>query len=259
MKLSWFQYRAVHGYGTRNSRTGKTKLLKTIVHINFIIVGLLIAFIFSYRLVRLSFISYIEVYFTFALLDCVPYNEDFVKSRFSSLYRGSVPYILLQFWPGWRKSLVIRTQGLRYKGPLNRGSTVFISNKFSDLFIWYRIKDVIDFFGIFNLHRNRMWKFWLIVAERFVKLLKDKLVHHAPVSLNKTRSYIFHIGCKAFIKPKIIPPFHSDEVSKPLQKKIKTKICIEFLLRQSSKVSKNAFTNNCTSGEKEVASVKKEL
>ena len=100
MKLSWFQYRAVHGYGTRNSRTGKTKLLKTIVHINFIIVGLLIAFIFSYRLVRLSFISYIEVYFTFALLDCVPYNEDFVKSRFSSLYRGSVPYILLQFWPG---------------------------------------------------------------------------------------------------------------------------------------------------------------
>ena len=114
--------------------------------------------------------------------------------------------------------------GLRYKGSLNRGSTVFISNKFSDLFIWYRIKDVIDFFGIFNLHWNRMWKFWLIVAERFVKLLKDKLVQHAPVSLNKTRSYIFHISCKAFIKPKIIPPFHSDEVSKPLKKEIKTKI-----------------------------------
>ena len=76
------------------------KLLKTIVHINFIIVGLLIAFIFSYRLVTLTFISYIEVYFTFALLGCVPYNEDFVKSRFYSLYRGSVPYILLQFWPG---------------------------------------------------------------------------------------------------------------------------------------------------------------
>ena len=78
----------------------QTKLLKTIVHINFIIVGLLIAFIFSYRLVTLTFISYIEVYFTFALLDCVHYNEDFVKSRFYSLYRGSVPYILLQFGPG---------------------------------------------------------------------------------------------------------------------------------------------------------------
>ena len=30
----------------------------------------------------LVFIRYIEVYFTFAFLDCVRYNEDFVKSRF---------------------------------------------------------------------------------------------------------------------------------------------------------------------------------
>ncbi len=30
----------------------------------------------------LTFIRYIEVYFTFELLDCVRYNEDFVKSRF---------------------------------------------------------------------------------------------------------------------------------------------------------------------------------
>ena len=29
-----------------------------------------------------SVISYIEVYFTFGLLDCVRYNEDFVISRF---------------------------------------------------------------------------------------------------------------------------------------------------------------------------------
>ena len=28
-----------------------------------------------------TFIRYIEVYFTFAFLDCVYYNEDFVKSR----------------------------------------------------------------------------------------------------------------------------------------------------------------------------------
>ena len=30
----------------------------------------------------LTFIRYIEVYFTFGLLDCVRYNVDFVKSRF---------------------------------------------------------------------------------------------------------------------------------------------------------------------------------
>ena len=33
----------------------------------------------------LTFICYIEVYFTFALVDCVRYNEDFVKSRFYSI------------------------------------------------------------------------------------------------------------------------------------------------------------------------------
>ena len=35
----------------------------------------------------LTFIRYIEVYFTFGLLDCVRYNEDFVKSRFVILSR----------------------------------------------------------------------------------------------------------------------------------------------------------------------------
>ena len=34
----------------------------------------------------LIFIRYIEVYFTFALVDCVRYNEDFVKSRFCSIH-----------------------------------------------------------------------------------------------------------------------------------------------------------------------------
>ena len=34
----------------------------------------------------LTFIRYIEVNFTFALLDCVRYNEDFVKSRFCSIH-----------------------------------------------------------------------------------------------------------------------------------------------------------------------------
>ena len=34
----------------------------------------------------LIFIRYIEVYFTFALVDSVRYNEDFVKSRFCSIH-----------------------------------------------------------------------------------------------------------------------------------------------------------------------------
>ena len=34
----------------------------------------------------LTFIRYIEVYFTFTLVDCVRYNEDFVKSKFCSIH-----------------------------------------------------------------------------------------------------------------------------------------------------------------------------
>ena len=33
----------------------------------------------------LTFIRYVEVYFTFAFLDYVRYNEDFVKSRLHDL------------------------------------------------------------------------------------------------------------------------------------------------------------------------------
>ena len=38
------------------------------------------------RLHMLTFIRYIEVSFTIALLDCVCYIEDFVKSRFCSIH-----------------------------------------------------------------------------------------------------------------------------------------------------------------------------
>ena len=38
------------------------------------------------RIHVLTFVRYIEVYFTIALLDCVRYNEDFVKSRFCSIH-----------------------------------------------------------------------------------------------------------------------------------------------------------------------------
>ena len=40
-----------------------------------------------------------------------------------SLYRGSIPYILLELWPGPRISFVISRTSLN-RGSLNRGSTV---------------------------------------------------------------------------------------------------------------------------------------
>ena len=42
-----------------------------------------LAFIFYHML---TFIRYIEVYFRFALVDCVRYNKDFIKSRFCSIH-----------------------------------------------------------------------------------------------------------------------------------------------------------------------------
>ena len=41
-----------------------------------------LAFIFYHML---ELIRYIEVYFIIALLDCIRYNKDFVKSRFCSI------------------------------------------------------------------------------------------------------------------------------------------------------------------------------
>ena len=53
----------------------QTNLLKITIHINFVLVG-----IFG------TFIRYIKVSFTFALVDCVRYNENFVKSKFCSIH-----------------------------------------------------------------------------------------------------------------------------------------------------------------------------
>ena len=41
-----------------------------------------LAFMFYHML---TFIRYIEVYFIFVLVDCVRYNEDFIKSRLCSI------------------------------------------------------------------------------------------------------------------------------------------------------------------------------
>ena len=64
------------------------ELLKTTVHINVILVGPFFVFTFYHML---TFIRYNEVNLTFALVDCVRYNEDlnrsrFVKSRFYSVH-----------------------------------------------------------------------------------------------------------------------------------------------------------------------------
>ena len=64
----------------------QTKRLKTTVHISFILVGLFrihLQLSFGHLL---TFTRYIEIYFTFSFPDGVRYNEDFVKSRFCSIY-----------------------------------------------------------------------------------------------------------------------------------------------------------------------------
>ena len=71
-----FQYRAMHGYGTRNSRT--TKLLKTTVQINVIPVS----FFWLPCFITCLHLFVIQVNVTFALVNCVRYDEDFAKSRF---------------------------------------------------------------------------------------------------------------------------------------------------------------------------------
>ena len=58
---------------------------------------------------------------------CLHFWIVFIMTRISwnpgSQYWGSVPYILLLFWPGWRKLFVV-PRTLLYRGSLNRGSTV---------------------------------------------------------------------------------------------------------------------------------------
>ena len=44
--------------------------------------------------------------------------------------------------------------------------------------------------------------------------------YHFPVLPEVISTNIFHIVGKAFIKPQVIPPFHSDQVTKPLMRKL---------------------------------------
>ena len=44
--------------------------------------------------------------------------------------------------------------------------------------------------------------------------------YHSPVLPEMISAYVFHVVSKAFIKPQVIPPLHSDQVTKPLVRKL---------------------------------------
>ena len=87
-----FQYWVIYSYGIRNSRTGKQNCLKLLCTwtIIIIILSLLDCLAFTFYHMLTIIICYIEVYFTFSLVDCV----ERVITRIS-LNRGSILYILL--------------------------------------------------------------------------------------------------------------------------------------------------------------------
>ena len=76
-----FQYRA-YSYGTVNLRRGKQNCYKLLYTYIFSLLVCL-AFFFYHML---TFIRYIEANFMFALVDCVRYDEDFVKLKFCSIH-----------------------------------------------------------------------------------------------------------------------------------------------------------------------------
>ena len=65
----------------------------------------------------LTFIHYIEVNFTFVLVDCVHYREDFIKSRFCSIH---ITVVLA----GLKKNFCYNEDFDKYRRLLNQGSTV---------------------------------------------------------------------------------------------------------------------------------------
>ena len=73
----------------------------------------------------LTLIPHIEIYFTFAFLDCARYNEYFAKSRFFVSRFCSIHFMVIL--AGLKKIVIPRTS--LYRGSLNRGSTVFMKYK----------------------------------------------------------------------------------------------------------------------------------
>ena len=72
------------------------------------------AFIFGQLL---TFIRYIEVYFTFAFLNCVRYNEDFVKSRFVTSRFCSIHFVVIS---AWLKKIFRYAEERRYIEPVGK-------------------------------------------------------------------------------------------------------------------------------------------
>ena len=73
------------------------------IHFQHLAFGLFRIHLYLYLGHTLTFICYIEVYyFSFAFLDCVCYNEDFIKLRFV-IYQGFVPCCLIVILAGLKK------------------------------------------------------------------------------------------------------------------------------------------------------------
>ena len=76
------QYLTVYSYGIETQEQVKSCLKKSLyTQMLSFLVYLAVTF---YHM--LTIIRYIEIYFMIALLDCVRYNEDFVKWRFCSIH-----------------------------------------------------------------------------------------------------------------------------------------------------------------------------
>ena len=81
---------------------------------------LLVCFAFIFCRV-MTFIRYSGVHFTFGLLDCVHYNEDFVISRFVIARFCSIHFTVTLVG---LKNILCYTEDSLYRGSLNRVSTV---------------------------------------------------------------------------------------------------------------------------------------
>ena len=108
---SYYCLSAVHSYGTRNTRIGKQNYL--LLYTNFILFGRSFAFMFTYLSVT-CWHSFVISRNILGLRSWIV----FVGTRIS-LNRGSVPYILLLFWPGWILSFFISKAVIFYLLPFS--------------------------------------------------------------------------------------------------------------------------------------------
>ena len=94
-------FRAVHSYSTRDNGTGQQNYLK-LLYTEILSSKVCFRFIFSYLSVTCW-----HLFITSRYTLCLHFWIALVMTRIS-INQGSVPYIWLQFWPGWRKLFIIQ-------------------------------------------------------------------------------------------------------------------------------------------------------